>query len=120
MREGPANAIVMDIVLPGMDGNELIQWLAKEDCSASIILISGYGGKYISMREALGKLHKLNILVSLAKHVRFDVLEIILKKALQLPDDAIDNGRLGSGAAEISGHQIPERPCRVWVYYQAP
>jgi DNA-binding response OmpR family regulator len=72
--DGPTDAIVMDIVMPDMDGNELIQWLAKKDCSASIILISGYGGTYISLTEALGKFQKLNILEPLAKPVSFSVL----------------------------------------------
>jgi FixJ family two-component response regulator len=34
--------IVLDMIMPGMDGNELVLWLAKERCTARVIIITGY------------------------------------------------------------------------------
>src|SRR5512132_4331684 len=34
--------IVLDMIMPGMDGNELVLWLAKRKCTARVIIITGY------------------------------------------------------------------------------
>ena len=30
------------MIMPGMDGNELVLWLAKQKCTARVIIITGY------------------------------------------------------------------------------
>ncbi|HIJ45578.1 MAG TPA: response regulator, partial [Rhodospirillaceae bacterium] len=47
--EAEPSAIVMDIVMPDMDGIELLQWLVERKCTVPIILMSGYDGKYLDM-----------------------------------------------------------------------
>jgi len=47
--------IVMDILMPHMDGIELVQWLAGNGCSARVILASGYNPRYAKAAETLAQ-----------------------------------------------------------------
>ncbi len=50
MREDPAEIILLDIKLPGMDGIKMLESVKKEWPSAEVIMISGHG----SIRDAVG------------------------------------------------------------------
>jgi DNA-binding response OmpR family regulator len=66
----PPDVIILDMVMPGMDGVELIQWLAKQQSTARVILASGFNPLYAEMAEQLGaSLGKLSISI-LTKPVR--------------------------------------------------
>lgn len=75
-----AAAVVMDIVMPEMDGNELLQWLAMQESSSPIVLISGYGGTYLSVAEKLGEAKGAVIVGSLVKPLNLDDLTSILQE----------------------------------------
>jgi CheY-like chemotaxis protein len=74
--------IVMDIVMPDMDGNELIKWLVDQGCIIPIVIMSGYGGKYLAAAEKLGKSQGATVTGTLTKPVRVDVLEPVLLKII--------------------------------------
>jgi FixJ family two-component response regulator len=74
--------IVMDIVMPEMEGTELLKWLAEQGCTAPIIIMSGYDGKYITFTEHLGSVTGRHILGTLTKPFKIDDLEALLKKSL--------------------------------------
>jgi DNA-binding response OmpR family regulator len=38
--------IILAMIMPGMDGNELVLWLAKQSCTARLIIITGYTPDY--------------------------------------------------------------------------
>lgn len=61
--------IIMDLHLASddIDGIELIRFLNKENCKASIILISGYEEKILSSSALLAKQLGLNVLGSIQK-----------------------------------------------------
>jgi len=84
--ENTSSVIVMDIVIPEMDGVELLMWLAEQNCSAPIILISGYGGKYLEMTKTLATDKKVKIVGTLTKPFKIDDLEKMLKEALPSSD----------------------------------
>lgn len=77
------SAIVTDVVMPEMDGHELLQWLVEQGCTTPILLMSGYDGKYLFSAETLGKLHGANIVGTLDKPFRVDALKIHLKQILE-------------------------------------
>ena len=78
-----ASAIAMDIVMPDMDGIELIGWLAKQECAAPIIVMSGYEGRYSGSASALGRAGGINIIGTLAKPFGAEELEMLLDLALR-------------------------------------
>lgn len=82
--ENPVAAIIMDVVMPDIDGNELIQWLVEQGSYAPIILISGYGGKYIDSTRRLGMAKGAPIMAALVKPFDLEDLEMALKKALAI------------------------------------
>jgi CheY-like chemotaxis protein len=64
------NIIVMDIVMPEMDGIELIRWLAENECQASIIVATGYVPSYAELTEELGTAKGVRCIETLHKPVR--------------------------------------------------
>lgn len=47
-------AVVLDIVMPDIDGIELIDWLIERNCSAKIFVASAYNPSYAHMAKTLG------------------------------------------------------------------
>ena len=80
----PPRAIIMDIVMPDMDGMALLLWLSQHNCTTPIILMSGYEGKYLGLAEKLGTATGKNIIGTLDKPFTIDKLEALLEKALQV------------------------------------
>lgn len=54
-------AIVLDIVMPDIDGIELVGWLVERKCGAHILVASGYNKRYAKMAETLGAAKGLEI-----------------------------------------------------------
>lgn len=46
--------IVIDIVMPQVDGIELVRWLADQSCDSRIIVVSGYNPDYAGFAKTLG------------------------------------------------------------------
>lgn len=80
-REKP-DVIVIDMVMPGVDGIELINDLARLEAKSSIILISGYNGKYLAPAEHLGRANGLKMLGTLEKPFRPPELKKLLEQAV--------------------------------------
>lgn len=76
------DGIFTDIVMPDMDGNELIWWLAEQHYAAPIVLMSGYGGNYIESAAAVASGKGLNMLGTLNKPVNYVDVEEMLSKML--------------------------------------
>lgn len=89
--EEEPEAVVMDIILPDLEGNALIRWLTEKGSRKPIVLISGYGKKYIPITEHLGMMRGANIVESLGKPIDIDDLEAVLTKLL--PGDSLQTDR---------------------------
>ncbi|MCK5665056.1 MAG: response regulator [Thiotrichaceae bacterium] len=72
--------IVLDIVMPDMDGIELINWLADFDCSVPITLMSGHNALYIDVAKKLGIRKGCQIIGTLSKPFSLDELKPLLQK----------------------------------------
>ncbi len=46
--------IVMDMILPEMDGFELMQWLIRQNCRSRVLVVTGYNPHYAEMAETIG------------------------------------------------------------------
>ena len=76
--------IVLDLVMPDMDGIEIIRWLASKDRPLHVVLATGYNPRYAMMADklAVGRSKSLKI-TPIAKPVRVNTLRRILRQEAQ-------------------------------------
>ena len=72
------DAIAVDLAMPGGDGIELLRFLAEEQCSAPVLIVSGFDRRVLESAIRLGEALGLNMVGPLAKPVRLDELENLL------------------------------------------
>jgi EAL domain-containing protein (putative c-di-GMP-specific phosphodiesterase class I) len=70
--------IMMDLVMPDMDGVELLRWLGKQHCRAGILLMSGLDKRVLETAEVLAGSLGLVVVGHLQKPIRLIDLEKIL------------------------------------------
>ncbi|MGH6960128.1 MAG: response regulator, partial [Dongiaceae bacterium] len=70
--------IAIDLAMPGMDGIELLRYLAGEQCRTPILIISGLDARVLDAAERLGGARGLNIAGVLSKPARVATLRGIL------------------------------------------
>jgi CheY-like chemotaxis protein len=62
--------IVMDMVMPGTEGIELIRWLTRMQYKARVIVTTGYNPEYAKMAALMAKAEAILEVSTLAKPVR--------------------------------------------------
>lgn len=53
--------VVVDVVMPDVDGIELVKWLGEQGCSAHILVMTGYNPQYADAAVILGDVQGLSI-----------------------------------------------------------
>ncbi len=77
----PPQVIVLDVVMPEMDGIEICHRLAHQRVAAALILISGYDGRYLHDVEALARASQLRVAGALTKPLDLAALRAVLRVA---------------------------------------
>ena len=72
------NMIALDLGMPGMDGVELIRFLAEENYDGPVLIISGFDRRVLESAFRLGLALGLTMVGPLEKPVRLEVLENLL------------------------------------------
>lgn len=75
--ERPA-MVALDLGMPGMDGVELIRFLADQGFEAPVLIVSGFDRRVLESAYRLGEAMGLNMVGPLEKPVRFDILQELL------------------------------------------
>jgi EAL domain-containing protein (putative c-di-GMP-specific phosphodiesterase class I) len=75
--------ILLDLVMPGMDGIELLRLLGKQQCKVGIVLMSGIGKRVMETAQELAQAHGLLILGHLQKPFHVVDLEAVLNRHTQ-------------------------------------
>ncbi len=70
--------IILDMIMPGMDGNELVLWLAKQKCTARLIIITGYTPDYAENAKVLAQYKGIGTVTTLQKPVEVTELRAVL------------------------------------------
>ena len=55
------DVIVLDMVMPDIEGIGLLQWLAEQNCTARILVVAGYNPYYGKMVLGLSEVRGLKV-----------------------------------------------------------
>ena len=72
--------VALDLGMPGMDGVELLRFLASEGFEGPVLIISGFDRRVLESAFRLGEAHGLKMVGPLEKPVRLEALETILSE----------------------------------------
>ncbi len=72
--------VALDLGMPGMDGVELIRFLAAENFAAPVLIVSGFDRRVLETAFRLGEALGLTMVGPVEKPVRFEVLEGMLSR----------------------------------------
>jgi DNA-binding response OmpR family regulator len=72
--------VALDLGMPGMDGVELIRFLANEHYARPVLIVSGFDRRVLDSAFRLGEALGLTMVGPVEKPVRFEVLEEMLSK----------------------------------------
>jgi DNA-binding response OmpR family regulator len=72
--------VALDLGMPGMDGVELLRFLAEQDYRAPVLIVSGFDRRVLESAFRLGEALGLNMVGPIEKPVRFEVLEAMLSQ----------------------------------------
>jgi DNA-binding response OmpR family regulator len=70
--------VALDLGMPGMDGVELLRFLAEHNYTAPVLIVSGFDRRVLESAFRLGEALGLNMVGPLEKPVRLEELEIVL------------------------------------------
>jgi len=87
--------VMVDLVMPHVDGVEILRLLAKRGCNANVVLMSGLGQRVIETAERLAITLGLSVLGHLRKPIRLVDLEEVfasprLSAGVKIPPRKID------------------------------
>ena len=72
--------VALDLGMPGMDGVELLRFLAEQDYSAPVLIVSGFDRRVLESAFRLGEALGLTMSGPVEKPVRLETLEALLNE----------------------------------------
>ena len=72
------DVVVLDVVMPEIDGIEIVKYLAANNCEARILVISGYAQRYLDNTKVLGEAFGLQSITAMTKPIDLLKLEDFL------------------------------------------
>jgi len=78
------NLILLDLMMPEMDGIEVLRLLSEQQCKAGIVLMSGISTRILETAEKLARALGLSVVGHLQKPFRLTELEEVLSKYLDM------------------------------------
>jgi DNA-binding response OmpR family regulator len=78
--ENRPNMVALDLGMPGMDGVELLRFLAEKDYRGPVLIISGFDRRVLESAVRLGQALGLSMAGPLEKPVRLEELEALLNQ----------------------------------------
>jgi len=72
--------VALDLGMPGMDGVELLRFLASEDYRAPVLIVSGFDRRVLESAFRLGEALGLTMAGPVEKPVRLEALEARLQE----------------------------------------
>jgi len=64
-----AHVLVLDLVMPGLDGIEIIRAIAEKKCDITLVLVSGFDARVLHSAQQLAEAHNIKVAASLTKPI---------------------------------------------------
>jgi DNA-binding response OmpR family regulator len=77
---GPPDMVALDLGMPGMDGVELLRFLAEQSYRAPVLIVSGFDRRVLDSAFRLGEALGLTMAGPVEKPVRLEDLEVVLNQ----------------------------------------
>ena len=75
--------VVLDMVMPDVEGIELIQWLGDRGADLHLIVVTGYTPRYATLAKKLAEAKGLRSVAALSKPVRLSELQASLNRTVE-------------------------------------
>jgi DNA-binding response OmpR family regulator len=76
----PPDMVALDLGMPGMDGVELLRFLAEQEYRSPVLIVSGFDRRVLESAFRLGEALGLSMAGPVEKPVRLDDLERVLSQ----------------------------------------
>lgn len=104
VRDWRPTHIMLDLVMPGLDGVGIIRQLGEIKCRAQLIIVSGVDNRVLDAAERSARQHHLLVAGALAKPFSKGALFTLL--GASYGDAAMVAKAEGAGAADVSGSDL--------------
>jgi DNA-binding NtrC family response regulator len=74
---------VLDVIMPDIEGIELIQWLGEQGADVHVIVVTGYTSRYAVLAKKLAEAQGLRSVNTLSKPIRLQELEDALNRTIE-------------------------------------
>ncbi len=114
-REWQPSHIIVDLVMPKVDGVEILRFLAGERSEARIMIMSGFDGRVVEAARRIGTERGLNIVATLQKPLRAAEVRAVLEQ--QRGADEVSAATLTDALAhgEILPYYQPKLDLQSWT-----
>jgi len=79
-QSSPPDMVALDLGMPGMDGVELLRFLAEQEYRSPVLIVSGFDRRVLESAFRLGEALGLNMAGPVEKPVRLEDLETVLNQ----------------------------------------
>lgn len=79
-RANKPDMVALDLGMPGMDGVELLRFLAEEGYRSPVLIVSGFDRRVLESAFRLGEAIGLNMAGPVEKPVRLEAIEQVLNQ----------------------------------------
>ncbi|WP_420402356.1 response regulator [Nisaea sp.] len=88
--------ILLDLVMPDMDGMEVVMAMGRRGLKTQVILTTGYDETMIQVAEVLGDGNGLSMLGSVTKPARVETIEALLRNGTNEAKETKEEQRIGA------------------------
>jgi len=89
--------VTIDLVMPRLDGVEIMRLLAERNCRAKIVISSGMGTRVLDAAERSGSEHGLDILGVLSKPISKEALHVLVGGGCECQQTIATDGKSEHG-----------------------
>lgn len=111
-----ADVLILDLMMPGVDGIEVIRYLSEINCNAQLILVSGFDQSVLHSAQKLAIERGLNFVGSLGKPFRQKELLALLSGLSISPKDTSSGKNIEPPSASELSDALKNN--ELVVYYQ--